>query len=241
MNNNQDRGFTGVWTPEYIFSNKELNANEKFLWSYIASFSGSRLKCCIQSNEVIAERMGVSERTITNGIKKLADLGFIFVYFKGKNSAKRQIFSVDEEPKKTAFRLNNDEGSKNCEPSEGGSKNCEEGSKSCDPTNRGEGSKSCDHRINKNKERINTADSTTADETPAESADNSWVDAVEERVQRSEIKAPAGYVVVDPNQEYTAKDLYGEKGDKKTAKTIADIKKQSWYTKYQKQEEVSPA
>lgn len=220
------QGFTGVWIPEYIFNNDEISFTEKFVWAYIASFSGSRLKCCIQSNATIADRLGMSERTVSSAIQKLKELGFVFVFFKNNNHAKRQIFSVDEKPEKTKFRQKN-EVSKNCEPSEGVSKNCVEVSKNCEPTNRGEVSKNCEHRINKNKERINTADLAQADETPAKPADDSWVDEVSARVEKTE--APTGYIVVDPNEEYTAEDLYGKKGDDKTAKAIADIKNSDWY------------
>ena len=220
------QGFTGVWIPEYIFNNKDLNISEKFVWAYIASFSGSRLKCCIQSNETIADRLGISEPTVSRSIATLKKAGYIFVMFKNNNNAKRQLFSVDEEPKKTAFRLKN-ESNQNDKTAKGSNQNDLESNQNDKTAIRGESNQNDYHRINKNKERINTADLAQADETPAKPADDSWVDEVSERVENPEV--PNGYVVVDPKEEYTAEDLYGKKDVDETAKAIADIKNSDWY------------
>lgn len=246
----QERGFTGIWIPAHIVLNQELTIIEKLIYAYFASFSKG---VCTHSNELIAERTGSSPATITRSIKSLSEKQFIAVEFVNGSNHKRRIYAIFDDPKKLEYLktkklLFNNRGDKkndipsnqNDEINNPSSQNEEISNQNEEMAFRGASNQIDYHRIKNNKEK-GKDDLALADETPAKSPDNSWVDAVEERVQRSEIKAPAGYVVVDPNEEYTAKDLYGEKGDKKTAKTIADIKKQSWYTKYQKQEEVSPA
>ena len=226
MNDNQEQGFTGVWTPAHVAQDKDLTISERFIYGYIASFS----KACFRSNEAIAEDLNISIPTISSAVKKLVEKGYIYVQYVNNNHAKRRIYSLLDDPKKVDY-INELKGvNKNHEPSEEVNKNFNEVNKNHEPHNRGEVNKNHEHRIKENNNRKSTADLAKADETPAKPAGTSWADVVEERMEeRSEIKAPAGYFVVDPNEEYTAKDLYGEKRDSKTAKTIADIKKQPWY------------
>lgn len=219
MEEKNKQGFTGVWIPEYIFNNKDLNVSEKFVWAYIASFSGSKLKCCIQSNETIAERLGISEPTVSRSIATLKKAGYIFVIFKNNNNAKRQLFSVDESPKKTAFRLKN-ESNQNDKTAKGSNQNDLESNQNDKTANSGESYQNDYHRINKNKERINTASSATAGQTPAEQA-----------IVEDAPEVPEGYVVVDPKyDEYGARELFGDAIEVEVdEKTLAKIKKSKWY------------
>ena len=159
-------GINFVNIPIEIFGNNELTANEKILYGYLSIF---KKQCCFQSNEALAEAIGVNEKTITNALKHLEELEYIFVEFVNGNSAARRIYVIFDNPKKMKFLiskgylLNSDfpqvfaQGSKNCA---GGSKFCEGGSKNCAPQNRGEGSKNCDHKIIKYNKNIESHDST---------------------------------------------------------------------------------
>jgi len=155
MNNNENIGISFVNIPIEVFSSKELTANEKILYGYLSIF---KKQCCFQSNEALAAELGVSENTITNALKHLSDLKYIFIEFINGNSAKRRIYVVLDNPKKLKYLVDKGylksfpQDHKNCD----GNKNCEVAHKNCDPQNRGEAHKNCDHRIikeNKNIER----------------------------------------------------------------------------------------
>lgn len=156
----EKRGFWGVIVPMEILDNTDISANEKIVYCYVASYT----KVCLDSNERIAERLGISERTVTSALGKLEKLQYVCIEYLNGNSSKRRIYAVYENPKKIAylvkkgmFNIDNKasfpQGSKNCEE---GSKNCEEGSKSCEPQNGGEGSKNCYQRIKEEKEEGKT-------------------------------------------------------------------------------------
>lgn len=154
MQDNEKSGITFVNIPMEIFSSQELTANEKILYGYLSIF---RKQCCFRSNGALAEDLGVSERTITNGLDHLKKLGYIFIEFVNGNSSARRIYVMFDNPKKTKYLIDRGylksfpQGSKICE---GDRKNCVEGSKICEPHNRDEGSKICDHRIIKDNKNI---------------------------------------------------------------------------------------
>lgn len=169
MANEENIGINFVNIPIEIFSNKELSANEKILYGYLSIF---KKQCCFQSNEALAEMIGVSENTITNALKHLSDLEYIFIEFLNGNSAKRRIYVILDNPKKTKYLISKGflggfpQAHKNCE----GNKNCEEAHKNCDPQNRGEAHKNCDHKII--KENKNIEDSASAFEMPSRASEN---------------------------------------------------------------------
>lgn len=70
-----DREFKGVWIPREIWLNKDLSVLEKVLFAEIDSLDGEN--GCYASNEYFMEFFNVSESTITRGISKLKNLGYI--------------------------------------------------------------------------------------------------------------------------------------------------------------------
>jgi DNA-binding transcriptional ArsR family regulator len=161
-----EQGITFVNIPMEVFASRELTPGEKMLYGWLSIF---KKQCCFQSNEALAEATGLSERTISSALKKLEEMGYIYVEMVGGNSARRRIYALFDNPKKLAYLAKKgafgrasssfpqensatfpqadatgvEGGRKNCE----GSKNCEGGSKNCDPQNGGEGRKNCDHKI----------------------------------------------------------------------------------------------
>lgn len=77
-NNNQ---YTGTWIPAVIMEDGMLSPTEKMLYAEIASF-----KKCYMSNEVLAARLGVSVRTVQNGLKKLSTREYIVITDNNNNS-----------------------------------------------------------------------------------------------------------------------------------------------------------
>lgn len=147
MNNNENIGISFVNIPIEVFSSKELTANEKILYGYISIF---KKQCCFQSNEALAAELGVSENTITNALKHLSDLKYIFIEFINGNSAKRRIYVVLDNPKKLKYLVDKGYLKSFAQVH----KNCEVAHKNCDPQNRGEVHKNCDHRIIKENNNI---------------------------------------------------------------------------------------
>lgn len=209
-----EKGFTGVWIPAHITEGYDLTVYEMVIWSYIASFNGAKLKCCIQSNETIAERFNISSPTVSRAIKSLKDKGLIFVHFVNGNSAKRQLFTVDQDPKKTAFIT----------------KAMKEQTKQAILAKSEPSSKP------KTEKTVNIPSETEKSLKTHEnkSADTSWVDDVEKRIQKSEVKAPEGYVIVDPkDDDYNADTLFGSDNDadlkKKRSQASSMVRNSSWY------------
>lgn len=147
-------GINYVNIPIEIFSNKELTATEKILYGYLSIF---KKQCCFQSNEALAEAIGVSGPTITNALKHLSELEYIFIEFVNNNSANRRVYVIFDNPKKIKYLIQRGylksfpQGHKNYE---GGNKNYEEGHKIYEPQNRGEGHKIYDHKIIKENKNI---------------------------------------------------------------------------------------
>lgn len=66
--------YTGSWIPAAVMLSKELRPIEKLLYAEIASFNS-----CWASNGWLSERIGISERSVTSGIRRLKELNFIVV------------------------------------------------------------------------------------------------------------------------------------------------------------------
>lgn len=154
--NEEKNGISFVNIPIEIFSNKELTASEKILYGYLSIF---KKQCCFQSNETLADAIGVSVPTISNALKHLSDLEYIFIEFVNNNSAKRRIYVVFDNPKKLKYLIS--KGflvDKLVENSKGVNKNYEGANKIYEPHNRGEANKNYEHKIIKyNKNIVDSA------------------------------------------------------------------------------------
>ena len=96
MVSDNQRGFFGIIIPLEILDDKYLSVSEKFIYGYIASFR----RCCFESNETIANKLGVSESTIKHAIPKLEAMGYLFVEKVNNNKNARRIYSIMDNPKK---------------------------------------------------------------------------------------------------------------------------------------------
>lgn len=94
-----ERGFFGVVIPIAILDSTDLTMAEKFIYSYVASYS----KACFDSNEKIAERLNVSVPTVTRALKKLQSMQYLFVEHINNDNSKRRIYAIFENPKKIAY------------------------------------------------------------------------------------------------------------------------------------------
>ena len=99
MQDQSKRGFWGVIIPVEILDSKELGANEKIIYGYVASYT----KMCLDSNERIAERMNVSVPTVTRALKKLNDMGYVFIEYVNNDNSKRRIYAIHDNPRKIAY------------------------------------------------------------------------------------------------------------------------------------------
>lgn len=190
MEENQKRGFWGVIVPMEILDNTDISANEKIVYCYVASYT----KMCLDSNERIAERIGVSEHTVTRALKKLSELGYVFIEFVNNDNSKRRIYAIHENPKKLAYLekkgllgsftqpkpneqsqlTGESEGSfpHSCQngerDSQNGNSSCQSGKNSCQSGNSQNGGESCqsgNQRIIKNKENKETTEQKPNDTT----------------------------------------------------------------------------
>lgn len=99
MEEKNQRGFFGVIIGKEILDDRDLSIAEKFIYGYIASFT----RCCFETNERIAEKLGVSESTVKHAIPKLAAKGYLFVEKANNNNNARRIYSILDNPKKLAY------------------------------------------------------------------------------------------------------------------------------------------
>ena len=99
MDNQNQRGFFGIIIPKEILEDQELNITEKFIYGYIASFN----RCCFESNEKIATKLGISESTVKHAIPKLEGKGYFYVEKLNNSNNARRIYSVLDNPKKLAY------------------------------------------------------------------------------------------------------------------------------------------
>lgn len=100
MKNEKEMGITYVVMPVELLQNKDLTPAEKILYCYLTVF---KKQCCFQSNDAISEATGIEVRSIQRGLKKLAELGYIFIEFVNNNSALRRIYTVIDNPKKLEY------------------------------------------------------------------------------------------------------------------------------------------
>lgn len=159
MKNEEKFGINFVNIPIEIFSSTELTANEKILYGYLSIF---KKQCCFQSNETLAEALGISVPTITNALKHLSELEYIFVEFVNGNSAARRIYVVFDNPKKLKYLVSKGylksfpQANKNYK----GANNFYEGAnKNYLPHNGGEANKNYYHKIIKYNKNIEDSDS----------------------------------------------------------------------------------
>lgn len=95
-----EQGITFVNIPMEVFSSKELTTAEKHLYGWLSIF---KKQCCFQSNEALAEQTGLSVRTVSRALEKLASMQYIFIEYINKNNSKRRIYTLFDNPKKLAY------------------------------------------------------------------------------------------------------------------------------------------
>ena len=98
MEEQNQRGFFGIIITKEILEDKDLNITEKFIYGYIASFQ----RCCFESNDKIAQKLGISESAVAHAIPKLAGKCYLFVEKSGKSTSRR-IYSIYDNPKKMKY------------------------------------------------------------------------------------------------------------------------------------------
>lgn len=159
MQDQSKRGFWGVIIPVEILDSNELGANEKIIYGYVASYA----KMCLDSNERIAERLNVSDKTVQRALQKLQDMGYVYVEFLNGNSAKRRIYAVFENPRKLQYLAKKGlfkkavEGGQNVQGGQNvPGQNVQEGGQNVLPQNRGEGGQNVPQRIKEEKEEGET-------------------------------------------------------------------------------------
>ena len=74
----QQREFKGVWIEKEIWLDKRLNALEKVILTEINSLDNEETGC-FASNQYLAEFCQCSETKVSTAIKKLIELGYIYV------------------------------------------------------------------------------------------------------------------------------------------------------------------
>lgn len=70
--NNPRKEYTGVWIPRDVMEDASLSALDKILFAEIACFME-----CYASNKWLANRIGRSASTVSKGIARLIELGYI--------------------------------------------------------------------------------------------------------------------------------------------------------------------
>lgn len=96
---NSQRGFSGVWVPKQILDSTDLTPGEKLIYANIVSFD----KCCFETNERLAEKCGVDEKTVRRALIKLQELRFVFIEFVNNNKSRRRIYAIQDNPKKLEY------------------------------------------------------------------------------------------------------------------------------------------
>lgn len=175
MANEENIGISFVNIPIEIFSSKEITANEKILYGYLSIF---KKQCCFQSNETIAEKLGMSTATVTRGLKRLEELGYVFIEFINKNSARRRVYVVFDNPKKLKYLMSKGflgsfkQGFEHPNHFEEGANQNDEGANHFDlPNNGGEANHFEEHKIIKENKNIDEA-SALAFELPSRASNN---------------------------------------------------------------------
>lgn len=166
MQDQNKRGFWGVIIPVEILDSKELGANEKIVYGYVASYT----KMCLDSNERIAERLNVSDKTVQRALQKLQEMGYVYVEYVDNNSAKRRIYAVMDNPKKLSYLVKRGL----LKSTVGGGQNVRGGGQNVLPQNRGEGGQNVPQRIKEKKEKENTEQKPNGTVAPAIDGPGHW-------------------------------------------------------------------
>lgn len=98
--NGEGNGISFVIMPIEILQDKSLTSSEKILYCYLTLFKSG---VCFQSNDKLSEMTGLDESTVKRGLKKLAEMKYIYVEFVNNNSAMRRLYVVLDNPKKLAY------------------------------------------------------------------------------------------------------------------------------------------
>ena len=98
--NGEGTGISYVIMPIDILQDKNLTCSEKILYCYLSLFKKG---VCFQSNDKLAEMTGLDDSTIKRGLKKLAEMQYVFIEFLNNNSAQRRIYVILDNPKKLAY------------------------------------------------------------------------------------------------------------------------------------------
>lgn len=154
MQDQNKREFWGIIIPVEILDSTEISANEKIVYGYVASYR----KMCLDSNEKIAERLSVSEKTVSRALQKLQDMGYVYIEFVNGNSSRRRIFTIFENPKKLQYLMK--KGLLKQSFAQDGQnvpgQNVQVAGQNVQPQNRGEGGQNVHHRIIEEKEEGET-------------------------------------------------------------------------------------
>lgn len=87
----QKKGFTGVWIPRHIIEDEDLSMSEMIIYSEISCFDA-----CYKPNKELGIRWGLKERRISEIISKLEKKGYVKrVSFDGRN---RQLIAIKDNP-----------------------------------------------------------------------------------------------------------------------------------------------
>ena len=100
MKNEIGQGIQYVVMPIEVLQNEELSPSEKILYCYLTLFKKG---VCFQSNAGIEKMTGLQEKTISRGLKKLSELGYIYIEYVNGNSAARRIYTILDNPKKLEY------------------------------------------------------------------------------------------------------------------------------------------
>ena len=154
--------FFGIVVKSDILAIQSLTIAEKFVFSYVDSYS----QACMDSNERIADRLGISSPTVTRALKSLQKAGFLAIEYVKGNHAKRKIHAIYNKPNKCRTLTNKNRGTSGSFPQsfaqvnqndERVNQNDSKVNQNDEPRNRGEVNQNDYHRIiriNKNKEGI---------------------------------------------------------------------------------------
>lgn len=97
MEKNARKEFFGIVVPLKVLGSGELTITEKLIYSYITSYTKG---ICYDTNERIADRLGLSVRSVTRSLKGLQKKSYIFVDFGQGNTSRRRIYDVLDKPNK---------------------------------------------------------------------------------------------------------------------------------------------
>lgn len=88
------RQSTGAWIPSFILDDNDLDSNEKILYAKIVSLS-EKHGYCWASNEWFSKYIGVSERSISNFLKKITIKGLVSMEMETTETGRRRVIKLD--------------------------------------------------------------------------------------------------------------------------------------------------